>query len=85
MIKFGGLAEWSIAAVLKTVGRDERPVGSNPTASAREVLLLLDFRPQRKVDWRLRISNFLDLWQIWYMRWTENPVNVVRVHEDPQF
>ena len=31
---FGGLAERSNAAVLKTVGRDERPVGSNPTASA---------------------------------------------------
>ena len=31
---FGGLAEWSNAAVLKTVGRDERPVGSNPTTSA---------------------------------------------------
>lgn len=32
---FGGLAEWSIAPVLKTGGRDERPVGSNPTASAK--------------------------------------------------
>lgn len=26
----------------------------------------------------------MDFWQIWYMRRTENPVNVVRVHEDPQ-
>ena len=33
-IFIGGLAERSNAAVLKTVGRDERPVGSNPTASA---------------------------------------------------
>lgn len=27
----GKVAEWMIATVLKTVGRDERPVGSNPT------------------------------------------------------
>ena len=33
--RFGDLAEWSIAAVLKTVGRDERPVGSNPTIFAK--------------------------------------------------
>ena len=26
----------------------------------------------------------MELWQIWYMRWTENPVNVVRVHKVPQ-
>ena len=31
---FGEMAEWSIAAVLKTVGRDERPGGSNPSLSA---------------------------------------------------
>ena len=30
----GGLAEWSNAAVLKTVDGDEPSVGSNPTASA---------------------------------------------------
>lgn len=30
----GGLAEWIIALVLKTSGRVERPVGSNPTPSA---------------------------------------------------
>lgn len=30
---YGGVAEWSIAAVLKTVGRNS-PVGSNPTPSA---------------------------------------------------
>ena len=31
----GEVAEWSIAAVLKTVGRVERPLGSNPSLSAR--------------------------------------------------
>ena len=31
----GGVAEWSMAAVLKTVGR-QRPGGSNPSASAKE-------------------------------------------------
>ena len=31
---FGGLVEWSIAPVLKTGGRDERSIGSNPIASA---------------------------------------------------
>ena len=31
----GGVAEWSMAAVLKTVGR-QRPGGSNPSASASE-------------------------------------------------
>ena len=33
---FGGLAEWSIAAVLKTVD-PKGSVGSNPTASAIEI------------------------------------------------
>lgn len=31
----GEMAEWSIATVLKTVIRDERIVGSNPTLSSR--------------------------------------------------
>ena len=31
---FGRVAEWFIAEVLKTSGRDERPVGSNPASSA---------------------------------------------------
>ena len=31
---FGEVAERSNAAVLKTVGRDERPGGSNPSLSA---------------------------------------------------
>lgn len=25
----------------------------------------------------------MELWQTWCMRWTENPVNVVRFHEVP--
>ena len=33
---FGGLAEWSNAAVLKTVGRDERPVGFESLGLRRE-------------------------------------------------
>ena len=33
MVKVGWQS-WSIAAVLKTAGRDERPVGSNPTPTA---------------------------------------------------
>ena len=33
-LTYGGVAERFNATVLKTVGRDERPVGSNPTASA---------------------------------------------------
>ena len=32
---YGEVAEWSIAAVLKTVGRVERPGGSNPSLSAK--------------------------------------------------
>ena len=24
-----------------------------------------------------------ELWQTWCMRWTENPVNMVRIHEVP--
>ena len=31
----GGVAEWLIAEVLKTSGRAERPVGSNPASSAK--------------------------------------------------
>ena len=31
---FGRVAEWTIAAVLKTVDGDEPSVGSNPTSSA---------------------------------------------------
>ncbi len=34
IIMYGHVAEWSIAAVLKTVG-GVLPVGSNPTVSAR--------------------------------------------------
>lgn len=37
----GAVSEWSIEAVLKTVERDERSVGSNPTCSA--TLLLRSF------------------------------------------
>lgn len=31
----GSVAEWFNAAVLKTAGRDERSVGSNPTTSSQ--------------------------------------------------
>lgn len=31
---YGGVAEWFMAAVLKTVGGDEPSVGSNPTLAA---------------------------------------------------
>ena len=31
----GGVAEWLIAEVLRTSGRAERPVGSNPASSAK--------------------------------------------------
>ena len=60
----------NIACLIWRVGREvdctglenqrarERPGGSNPSPSAREVLLLLDFRPQRKVDWRLHNLQF---------------------------
>jgi hypothetical protein len=37
VIFFGGMAEWSKAAVLKTVSR-QRDVGSNPTPSAMKSL-----------------------------------------------
>ena len=37
---YGGLAEWSIAAVLKTVEL-KGSVGSNPTASAKGVVVQL--------------------------------------------
>ena len=30
----GGVSEWLMETVLKTVGADEAPVGSNPTPSA---------------------------------------------------
>ena len=36
---FGEVAERSNAAVLKTVGRDERPGGSNPSLSAGRTAL----------------------------------------------
>lgn len=36
------------------------------------------------VRFRHDTQMFMDPWQIWYMRWTENPENVVRVHENPQ-
>ena len=52
----GGVAEWLIAHVLKTCGRDERPVGSNPASSALygAVLVLIQIYEVRKhaVDWR---------------------------------
>ena len=36
----GRVAEWFIAAVLKTAGRDERPLGSNPGPSAKNLVML---------------------------------------------
>lgn len=44
---FGGLAEWSIALVLKTRGRDEWSIGSNPIASA---LGFLRFPPEGRIS-----------------------------------
>ena len=34
VIKYVGVSEWLMELVLKTRGRDERPVGSNPTTYA---------------------------------------------------
>ena len=46
------MAEWSIAAVLKTVGRDERPGGSNPSLSAKNRKNEMEFKrfDGQKVD-----------------------------------
>ena len=57
------LSSTLIFRFLNSVGSECNPykvevVGSSPTGTTREVLLLLDFRQQRKVVWRLRISNF---------------------------
>ena len=38
MSRYGGVAEWPMAAVLKTVGR-QRPGGSNPSASAKSKII----------------------------------------------
>ena len=32
----------------------------------------------------LLLPHKLELWQTWCMRWTENPDNVVQLHEVPQ-
>ena len=33
---------------------------------------------------RLHSPQRTELWQTWCMRWTENPENVVQLHEVPQ-
>ncbi len=47
----GGVAEWSMAAVLKTVER-QRSGGSNPSASAQEAAQTRCFFSLRRRDWR---------------------------------
>ena len=70
---FGGLAEWSIAAVLKTVEL-KGSVGSNPTASAKVSLFFKNkvelkwqmwFISSLKTDWwRLVVKHQPQIWSV---------------------